>query len=175
MEDSTPIPITILDTPKTNLFRINSAFHDHCLLIILSSIGPRLILCDFPSRIQNPPPNISIYGLDDFPVLLNAALPHPNSCIYIITQKTTINRKLLFQPCPLQKPCIFLTRASKNSPYELKIHASPNKIQEALLTSTDLSISVPPSFLSATKRIAFEYRENSLHVRLLKVSDIGVL
>ena len=99
------------------------------------------------------------------------------AAIYDPSQPATINFLLLqkIYPTPiltLFDHCEIPYFRSHNT---LLFDASPTKIEEALLTSTDLSISVPPSFLSATKRIAFEYRENSLHVRLLKVSDIGVL
>ena len=121
MEDSLSIPIRLPDAPSNNLFNINSAFHDHCLPTLLSTNSPSMILCDFPSRIPYPPPHMSIYGLDDFPLFLNAAISQQHSHIYVITQSILILRKLLFKPCPLTRPFTFLTRASNSSPYELKI------------------------------------------------------
>ena len=52
MENSPSLPIRLPDAPSNNLFNINSAFHDHCLPILLSTNSPSMILCDAP-----PPPH----------------------------------------------------------------------------------------------------------------------
>ena len=56
MEDPSEEPPTIPDTPMSNLARINTAFHDCCLPLLLSINHPCMILCDFPSRISDPQP-----------------------------------------------------------------------------------------------------------------------
>ena len=119
-----------------NLTRINTTFQDCCLPLLLSTTHPCMILCDFPSRILDPPPNISIFGLDDFSMFLNTALAHPECCIYVLTQQTYTLRKLLSPPSPLPQPFWFLTRTSSNSPFELKIieifNSLPNGMQDRI-------------------------------------------
>ena len=121
MEDSSSLPVRLPATPNNNLLNINTACQDHCLPTLLSTINPCMVLCDFPSRIPYPPPHISIYGLEDFSIFLNAALSQHQSDIYIFTQSIFHLRKLLFKPCPLTKPFTFFTRTSNSAPGELKI------------------------------------------------------
>ena len=121
MEDFPSLPVRLPATPNNNLLNINTAFQDHCLPTLLSTINPCMVLCDFPSRIPYPPPHISIYGLEDFSVFLNAALSQHQSGIYIFTQSIYHLRKLLSKPCPLTKPFTFFTRTSNSAPGELKI------------------------------------------------------
>ena len=66
--------------------------------LLLTANHSCMILCDFPSRILNPPPNISIFSLDDFPLFLNTAIAHPERCVYVLTQQTLTLRKLLSLP-----------------------------------------------------------------------------
>ena len=53
--------------------------------------------------------------------------------------------------------------------------ATPSNIEEAILAALDLSISIPPSFLSSAKRLLFEHSNESLSVRLLQLSESGVI
>ena len=121
MEDTPSLPVHLPSAPSSNLLNINTAFQDHCLPTLLSVSAHCMILCDFPSRIPYPPPHISIYGLDDFPLFLNTALSQHQSNIYVLTQSIFHLRKLLFKPCPLTRPFTFLTRSSNSAPDELKI------------------------------------------------------
>ena len=70
MEESPQVPITTQEAPINNLTRINIVFHDYCLPLILSTTHSCMILCDFPSRISDPPQistslgsTISLYSL----------------------------------------------------------------------------------------------------------------
>lgn len=103
--------------PPTNF----SAFHDYCLPNLLSLSSASIILCDFPSRIPDPPPQLNIFGLEDFPLFLNAAFSQTNCDIFVVTQHALTLKKPLLPPCPLPRPFIFLTRTSGSIPYELKI------------------------------------------------------
>ena len=121
MEDTSSLPVHLPSAPSNNLLNINTAFQDYCLPTLLSITTPCMILCDFPSRIPHPPPHISIYGLEDFSLFLNAALSQHQSKIYVLTQSILHLRKLLFKPCPLTRPFTFFTRSSNSAPDELKI------------------------------------------------------
>ena len=134
MEDPNQVPKT---TPvENNLIRINTAFQDSCLPLLLTTTHSCMILCDFPSRILNPPPNISIFSLDDFSLFLNTALAHPERCVYVLTQQTLTLRKLLSMPSPLPMPFWYLTRTSSTAPLELKIieifHSLPIGLQDRI-------------------------------------------
>ena len=121
---------------ENNLVRINTAFQDSCMPLLLTTNHSCMILCDFPSRILNPPPNISIFSLDDFPLFLNTAIAHPERCVYVLTQQTLTLRKLLSLPSPLPMPFWFLTRTSSTAPLELKIieifHSLPIGLQDRI-------------------------------------------
>ena len=138
MEDPHQIPHqTPMTTPvENNLIRINTAFQDSCMPLLLTTNHSCMILCDFPSRILNPPPNISIFSLDDFPLFLNTAIAHPERCVYVLTQQTLTLRKLLSLPSPLPMPFWFLTRTSSTAPLELKIieifHSIPIGLQDRI-------------------------------------------
>ena len=138
MEDPHQIPHqTPMTTPvENNLIRINTAFQDSCMPLLLTTTHSCMILCDFPSRILNPPPNISIFSLDDFPLFLNTAIAHPERCVYVLTQQTLTLRKLLSLPSPLPMPFWFLTRTSSTAPLELKIieifHSIPIGLQDRI-------------------------------------------
>ena len=138
MEDPHQIPHqTPMTTPvENNLMRINTAFQDSCMPLLLTANHSCMILCDFPSRILNPPPNISIFSLDDFPLFLNTAIAHPERCVYVLTQQTLTLRKLLSLPSPLPMPFWFLTRTSSTAPLELKIieifHSIPIGLQDRI-------------------------------------------
>ena len=138
MEDPHQIPHqTPMTTPvENNLVRINTAFQDSCMPLLLTTNHSCMILCDFPSRILNPPPNISIFSLDDFPLFLNTAIAHPERCVYVLTQQTLTLRKLLSLPSPLPMPFWFLTRTSSTAPLELKIieifHSLPIGLQDRI-------------------------------------------
>ena len=136
MEDLSEESPTIPDTPMNNLARINIAFHDCCWPLLLSISHPCMILCDFPSRISDPTPNINIFGLDDLSLFVNTAIAHPECCIYVLTQQTYILKRLLNPPSPLPKPFWFLTRTSSNCPFELKIieiiNSLPNDMQDRI-------------------------------------------
>ena len=126
-----------MTTPvENNLMRINTAFQDSCMPLLLTANHSCMILCDFPSRILNPPPNISIFSLDDFPLFLNTAIAHPERCVYVLTQQTLTLRKLLSLPSPLPMPFWFLTRTSSTAPLELKIieifHSIPIGLQDRI-------------------------------------------
>ncbi len=121
MEVSSSLPVSLPTTPTNNLLNINTACQDNCLPSLFSTTNPCMVLCNYPSRIPYPPPDISIDGLDDFSVFLNAALSQHHSQIYIFTQSIFHLRKLLFKPCPLTKPFTFFTRTSNSAPGELKI------------------------------------------------------
>ena len=128
---------TPMTTPvENNLMRINTAFQDSCMPLLLTANHSCMILCDFPSRILNPPPNISIFSLDDFPLFLNTAIAHPERCVYVLTQQTLTLRKLLSLPSPLPMPFWFLTRTSSTAPLELKIieifHSIPIGLQDRI-------------------------------------------
>ena len=134
MEDPNQIPKT---TPvENNLIRINTAFQDSCMPLLLTTTHSCMILCDFPSRILNPPPNISIFSLDDFSLFLNTAIAHPERCVYVLTQQTLTLRKLLSMPSPLPMPFWYLTRTSSTAPLELKIieifHSLPIGLQDRI-------------------------------------------
>ena len=136
MEDLSEESPTIPDTPMNNLARINTAFHDCCLPLLLSISHPCMILCDFPSRISDAQPNINIFGLDDLSMFVNTAIAHPECCIYVLTQQTYILKRLLTPPSPLPKPFWFLTCTSNNCPFELKIieifNSLPNDMQDKI-------------------------------------------
>ena len=138
MEDPHQTPHqTPMTTPvENNLVRINTAFQDSCMPLLLTTNHSCMILCDFPSRILNPPPNISIFSLDDFPLFLNTAIAHPERCVYVLTQQTLTLRKLLSLPSPLPMPFWFLTRTSSTAPLELKIieifHSLPIGLQDRI-------------------------------------------
>ncbi len=134
MEDLHQVPSTI--PMVNNLTRINTAFQDSCLPLLLTTTHPCMILCDFPSRILDPPPNINIFGLDELSLFFNIALGYPERCVYVLTQQTYTLRKLLSLPSPLPMPFWFLTRTSSTSPFELKIieifHSLPIGLQDRI-------------------------------------------
>ena len=45
--------------------------------------------------------------------------------------------------------------------------ADPTKIEEAILAALELNITIPPSFLSAGKKLVFQHVDDTLSVRLL--------
>ena len=148
MEDTPSLPVRLPDTPNNNLLNINTAFQDHCLPTLLSTINPCMVLCDFPSRIPYPPPHISIYGLEDFSIFLNAAISQHQSDIYILTQSIYHLRKLLFKPCPLTQPFTFFTRTSNSAPGELKIIEIFNSLPNdtfGKITSLEYLLTFPAS------------------------------
>ena len=53
--------------------------------------------------------------------------------------------------------------------------AAPTKIEEAILAALDLNVTIPPSFLSAGKRLIFQQFDDTLSARLLPLCDSGVI
>lgn len=131
--------LTMISIPPPTNF---SAFHDYCLPNLLSLSSASIILCDFPSRIPDPPPQLNIFGLEDFPLFLNAAFSQTNCNIFVVTQHALTLKKPLLPPCPLPRPFIFLTRTSGSVPYELKIiqiiNSLPPKTYTKINHLTDL-------------------------------------
>ena len=105
----------------------------------------------------------------NFMAILAAIYSSPDnaSINFVLTQKINLSTILeLFDHCSIQYFQTYNT---------LIFQASPTKLEEALLTALDIGVSVPPSFLTSSKRIVFTNTEHCLQARILKFSDIGVV
>ena len=105
----------------SNLETINSKFQKSCLPLLNEFTSSTTVLCDFPSKLQLTSPHVKIFGIDNLLQFLEASVsPHVQDVI-ILSQQSSILKKLLFSPQSLSKPFFYFTRVSSSYPLELKL------------------------------------------------------
>ena len=104
----------------SNLEIINSKFQSHCWQLIRDSSLQSLIICDFPSQIQNPKSIFKIFGLDDFAHFLSSVKSVTNVTIFVITQQFSLLAKLFDSSHSIITPFYLFTRTNFSISTEIK-------------------------------------------------------
>ena len=105
----------------SNLEIINSKFQKSCIPLLNEFTSSTTVLCDFPSKLQLTSPHVKIFGIDNLFQFLEASLSPLVQDIVILSQQSSILKKLLFSPQSLSKPFFYFTRVSSSFPLELKL------------------------------------------------------